>query len=732
MSETNKAMEPTQVLYAAAGAPGEHGAADFVLFADAEFTSKKGLHYTIPAVDGFVAQGGESVIYCAISDANEEFAAKIYSLPPRNGRVVDVYNKKCKILMELSRDPENHLMPLLDYGTVNVYTDPAIHQTCLVEIMPLLSAEQHTLKGQKISVTDIQQVYLPQIKSAIQALHSNNIIHRDIKPENFINLRDGDDGKPYIVLSDFGIAGVIDEGAPNNLLLTQVGFHGTAGYASPEAATGAFRTYSDMYSLGCTIAELLHGEYYYPVEQREGQIGVIYDHMQNCIANDAWPFHIDDPGILEAKLRKLFLGLVQAAGNNRFTLKDVNDFCIKGVDWQPRNVDVQVRFSVRFNRQQYTSRIDLAQAMAEERDESLRNMHSGALQQQLLQTNDVDAVNSLDEFWEHAATDEQKDVALCKFIHFLVPSHRIVVNGHSYINLQNLCDIAAVGDDIAAEQAQEDILLLMRNGVLSWKYEDLYQRSTNSSAPKKEFQKAAQCLKKCEKLQEYKATSALALPVLLFNFAGRDAKGKYYEPASRFSQPTEEQDRQRYLESYWEGYFKEQITYSSKACGNAKKLISDSKALAWLYYKGFNVQELIKHLDQDTDTDIHVFRLFEGKYPEFARWAYAHYGRFAYITWLQENINMYNFPATCEEIKNRLLQSDMTKGDKSIVEQNDVFLDLQPAYSSFVKSFDNNLLMAYMGIKSREHANKITSQYADAFFTETFFDHPVPLGFMRA
>lgn len=94
-----------------------------------------------------------------------------------------------------------------------------------------------------------------QVVSALQYLHTLNVIHRDIKPSNIMVNASG-----QVKLMDLGIA----HSAANSKLST-VGFIGTPEYAAPELMRvteedlDAAGPYTDIYSLGITFYELLTG-----------------------------------------------------------------------------------------------------------------------------------------------------------------------------------------------------------------------------------------------------------------------------------------------------------------------------------------------------------------------------------------------------------------------------------------------------------------------------------------
>ena len=132
-----------------------------------------------------------------------------------------------------------------------------------------------------------------QILEGLGYAHDHGVIHRDIKPANIMITPDG-----AVKLADFGVSKLIEPGISDSGLVV-----GTPSYMSPEQVLGrAVDARSDLFSLGCTLYEVVTGERAFP---GDSATAVMYKIVHEAPAPPASLRPGIDPDLQEIVLKAL-------------------------------------------------------------------------------------------------------------------------------------------------------------------------------------------------------------------------------------------------------------------------------------------------------------------------------------------------------------------------------------------------------------------------------------------
>ncbi len=194
-------------------------------------------------IDGIVGDGGMAVVYRGWDLVlNRVVAIKVLR---------EQYATNDSFLARFRREAQS-AAGLAHPNIVNVYDVGRDGDTWYIVQELIDGTDLATLIRQRgqFTVPDAIEV-MAQIAPAMDYAHSHGIIHRDIKPHNILI-----DARGTAKVVDFGIAKGI-----NDIKMTDAGTAlGTAGYISPEQATGSPLTAaSDLYSAGVVLYEMLTG-----------------------------------------------------------------------------------------------------------------------------------------------------------------------------------------------------------------------------------------------------------------------------------------------------------------------------------------------------------------------------------------------------------------------------------------------------------------------------------------
>jgi serine/threonine-protein kinase len=196
-------------------------------------------------VDAEIDSGGMATVFRA-RDVKHDRTVAIKVLRPElaSTTAAERFDREIKTAARLSHP---NILPVFDSGECGglpYYIMPFVDGESLRDLLD---------RERQLSLADATRI-AAEVADALAYAHAQGVIHRDIKPENIL-LRAG-----HAVVADFGIAcGAASRGDDR---LTAAGVSlGTVAYMSPEQASGDdVDARSDMYSLACTLYEMLTGQ----------------------------------------------------------------------------------------------------------------------------------------------------------------------------------------------------------------------------------------------------------------------------------------------------------------------------------------------------------------------------------------------------------------------------------------------------------------------------------------
>lgn len=188
-----------------------------------------------------IGRGAASCVYRALcSESGELAAVKKIKIVGLNSQALEDVLKEASILESI-----NHPHIIKVYG----WHRDARHFYLFLEYAENGSLEKLLKEFKSFSESAVNN-FAQQILSALVYLHERKIIHRDIKAGNCLSCKDGS-----IKLADFGVSRV--------LLNETRCFTGTGSpyWMAPEVISNiGYGTSVDIWSLGCTIVELVTGK----------------------------------------------------------------------------------------------------------------------------------------------------------------------------------------------------------------------------------------------------------------------------------------------------------------------------------------------------------------------------------------------------------------------------------------------------------------------------------------
>jgi len=301
-------------------------------------------------ISGKLGQGGNAIVYLGVDPYIGRNVALKISQPKSD-------NKRQNFFVEAqSAGRLNHpnIVSIYDAGTYGTY--------CYItmEYIKGDTLERHCHAGTLLPMQQSVEIIFA-ICQALDYAHKQKVIHRDIKPSNLML---DEAGSPK--LTDFGVAQITEH-------TSETGLWGTPSYMSPEAIKEeALGSYSDIFSLGCVLYELLGGQQAFP---GENNFAIMYK-ITNSDPTPLSELRQDLPPILEDIVSKAmakdyterYQSCLDFAYDLRVALRGLTDNVVTGKAKDVLDLVHNVPFFNNFSREQLSELVN---------DSTLIKVHKG-------------------------------------------------------------------------------------------------------------------------------------------------------------------------------------------------------------------------------------------------------------------------------------------------------------------------------------------------------------------
>ncbi|KAI3624012.1 mitogen-activated protein kinase [Malassezia furfur] len=222
-------------------------------------------------VDGILGEGGYGVVFAALHRKTGRRVA-VKRVSPFEHSLLAVRTLRELRLLRFFREKTTceNIIGLLD---VVIPGECASFQEVYLVQENMDSDLYRVLRSQPLSY-DHAQYFTYQTLRGLKPIHDAGVLHRDIKPSNLLVNANCD-----LKVCDFGLARSIGAGPPNSgdHMLTE--YVATRWYRAPEIMLSS-RQYTkavDIWSIGCTVYEMLCGEPLFPGKDYHHQLSLILD-----------------------------------------------------------------------------------------------------------------------------------------------------------------------------------------------------------------------------------------------------------------------------------------------------------------------------------------------------------------------------------------------------------------------------------------------------------------------
>jgi serine/threonine protein kinase len=201
-------------------------------------------------IESLIGRGGMGEVYLAWHDTLACHRAVKLLLASRgaNPDAVERFRREMQLLARLKHV---NLAAATDAGQINSLL------YLIMEHVPGENLHARVARSGPLPLAEVMQIAL-QAAHGLEYIHNEQLVHRDLKPSNLMLADDG-----TVKILDLGIARVAADWSAQPGLTHNggQGIMGTLEYVSPEQARDPTRVdgRSDLYSLGCSLFELLTG-----------------------------------------------------------------------------------------------------------------------------------------------------------------------------------------------------------------------------------------------------------------------------------------------------------------------------------------------------------------------------------------------------------------------------------------------------------------------------------------
>lgn len=679
-----------------------------LLTSDITFTGDKGGSFVIKASNVVSADSGESQIYgCEKRADSEKYVARVLiSLTPDSDiSKRQTRDKVIQFLDAMSMNPDAHVLPLVDHGTVSING-----KDYYVEVYPFCEGgDLGTQKG-KIPYKELCEKVIPAVNKALHYFHNAGLVHRDVKPDNLYYY------KGSVVIGDFGITcDLREDGFATDRFKT-----GTLGYYAPELMSQAAIKASDYYSFGQTIWTLYSGEMMYrnilrrykefSIEEQRNQVN--FSMLSNTY------YGLDEIEKSDEFFEVLIRGLLQYDPSNRFDYDKVNRW-LKGdrsLAHEIPDFDSSKTFTRAFplfGKDCWDSEAVYKQ-LATHWDEGIEALYDGRLKD-FYSSQSYEEARFFDGIMKTYSYSQNKNaipylnnVGLAKTILHISKNRVLCWRGAIYKDLSDISE--AISACFAKGEWDNDYYGLIFSGLISEWY-------SNKSKCQEEIIEALGNLE--EMLKKDDNGASIAYYWLGFLFAkDRDkleiegckdldafityitkGKGYFYGPGNRNAVV----DNLRFMGLLCAWGYDDVVNFFHGQFGESYRVRCEA-------FIDFMSQQCSKSLKNSVN--------------EF----YYYYGPNAYLSWWKDNINLYkaNGPKS-KQLLQEVSGIQISKDD-SIADQREAFGKLEALAQEFRKQIGENLFMGYIGLQS-EDSDYILYDKIGAAWNYDFLGMRAPIGF---